>query len=60
MTTHRDFEISPLCLDAYFVNTYTNQKLLINRRTRVSSVKDAGNDAGEQESSVIEDQPDID
>ena len=50
--------MSPLCLDAYFVNTYTNQKRPIARRTPKTSVTDSGRDAGEQD--VSEDQPEVD
>ena len=58
MKTHREFEISPLCLDAYLVNTYTNQKMLIDRRTPMVPVPDSGSDAGEQD--VSEFQPEVD
>ena len=57
MTAHRNLQLSHLCLDAYSVNTYTNQKLLIDRRTPVSSLTGSENDAGEHD--VSEDQPEV-
>ena len=46
LKTHRNMKVSPLCLEAYFVNIYANEKHPIDKRNPALPLEEPRSDAG--------------